>query len=446
MGLLSRKRTNGFVHTVDTALALSDERANLLCVSDRTLYLLQNLSELDIGFLNRYALNWEGNLYQPVEPGSEEEEDIILWTGAVQRELLQMSCEDFTINVNVPASACGCQPPGQDSIVPPPPMGQGEAPPEGWKEMENGSVDKCKMAYLLRDQLEAVFGQMDTFGVATLFGGTVATTQALIATILIEIAGGPILWALTTLGAISGIVATVISFEIDFAALKQITIDRASDLICAFYDAGDPDDAWTEARLIFVDEGATAGELAFFDALQTIRAAALLFFLPDPGSEDWQAILDALPTQDCATCAGGTPGAFRWAIKEGVEMGTGEFRYDGEEFTISAVINPETGYYRLQALARDPDGLGGWENCTNWDMVMVSTTITDPEVGWGRSGNCRSGGTEGECDGSYPQSWSTNGTAPDPDTQQNNQQFLWDSEFAFSVTYKINGVDEGGCP
>jgi len=446
MTWFNQKRTNGFVQDYSTAEALSPDRAVFFCVSERTAYLLQNLAILDIGLYHRYALDWNKNLYVPVEANTAESALVDRWKADAQKELMTMTCEDMVFNITVSGGGCGCRPGNQDDIVAPPEMEQGGATPDGWKVLDFGQIDKCKMAHILRDQLEAIFDQMNEWNMDTLFGAGVGTVQAMLATLLIEIAGGPMVWALTVIGAVSAVVAALIDFQIDFAELKAVVVDRASDVICAFYDSGDPQDAFDEVRLIFVDENVSAGSLAFFDALPTLRALALLFFLPEDGSEDWQVILDAHPVEDCSGCGGGAPGSFRWTEHGGDEMGTGEFRYDGVEFTLTSVLNTENGLYQLQAIASDPDGLGGSENCTNWDMVFISSTITAPEGVYNRRGNCITGETEGECDGTYPQSYTYPGSKPPALTHLNTQQFLWNSETSFTVTFRIDGIDEGGCP
>lgn len=446
MTWFNKNRTNGFVHDYETALNLSEERAVFFCLSERSAYLLQNLTELDIGMYHRYATAWNKNLYQPVQADTAESANIDLWMTNAQKETMQMTCEDFNFTIQVSGGGCGCQPAGQDTLKPPPAMSEFTAPPPGWEAMTGGDADKCKMAYLLRDQIQAIWGQLDAFGVDTITGAGLSVGQALLASVLLQISWGPIGWAMTTLGAVSALVGAMVDLSVDLAFMEQVTIDRAADIICAFYTAGDPQEAEDDLVVIYEEEGAGATEIVYLKALFVVRAAALLFYLPEQDDTDWQAMLDGLPAQDCEACGGAAPGAFRYALKQGVPMGTGQFTYDNNPFTLTAVVNPDTGYYRLQALARDPDGLGGWINCTNWDVVFISSTITDPEPGFARGGNCRQGGTPGLCDGNYPASYGYQGGQPPAQTHLNTQQFLWTSEFPFTVTFRIEGIDAGPCP
>jgi hypothetical protein len=84
----------GAVHDLTHLLNLSDERTNLLCVSDRTLYLLQNWAALDVDFSARYAVEFLERGYIPV--GAEWPTQWALYrevANNLKLEITDMSCD-----------------------------------------------------------------------------------------------------------------------------------------------------------------------------------------------------------------------------------------------------------------------------------------------------------------------------------------------------------------
>jgi len=87
------RRANGAVHSIEHIESLSDTRNRLLCVSDRTLYLLQNVVQQDVQFLARYAIEFAGHLYRAPTPGDESSELVLLVANQAELEIQDMSCE-----------------------------------------------------------------------------------------------------------------------------------------------------------------------------------------------------------------------------------------------------------------------------------------------------------------------------------------------------------------
>lgn len=86
-------RPRGSVHNIDTALAMADTGSNILCVSDATLYVLQNLVALDVGFMSRWADEVFEHGYNPITPESPNYADWVDLIHQIKSEVHDMSCE-----------------------------------------------------------------------------------------------------------------------------------------------------------------------------------------------------------------------------------------------------------------------------------------------------------------------------------------------------------------
>lgn len=83
----------GTLHDLAALGALCADRCHILCVSERTLYLLANLASLDVAFRSRYAVELTEHGYSPVTP---EHEYYPLYAEVVNRfqlEVLDMTCD-----------------------------------------------------------------------------------------------------------------------------------------------------------------------------------------------------------------------------------------------------------------------------------------------------------------------------------------------------------------
>jgi hypothetical protein len=86
-------RPRGSVHDLALALSLKDQGTNVLCVSDATLYVLQNYMALDIGFKSRWAVEKLQDVYYPID---QDHADYGAWVDLVhqiQSEVQDMSCD-----------------------------------------------------------------------------------------------------------------------------------------------------------------------------------------------------------------------------------------------------------------------------------------------------------------------------------------------------------------
>lgn len=87
----------GSIHDLEHLATLGADRNLLLCVSERTLYVLLNLTALDVTFRKRYAEELEEGGYVPVNDGSPLYGLYQETVEAVQLEVLDMSCDLVTL-------------------------------------------------------------------------------------------------------------------------------------------------------------------------------------------------------------------------------------------------------------------------------------------------------------------------------------------------------------
>src|SRR3972149_4570641 len=86
-------RPRGAIPDLAHLETLSACRQRLLCVSDRTLYLLRNLAGTDIEFLTRSAEESPTDGYVPVSEGSPNFDLFVSAYEAFQLEVLDMTCD-----------------------------------------------------------------------------------------------------------------------------------------------------------------------------------------------------------------------------------------------------------------------------------------------------------------------------------------------------------------
>ena len=169
--LIPYDRPRGSVHSLDHLSTLSDCRSRILCVSDRTLYLLLNYASRDIDFQSRFATNLLENGYLAVDDDSAEYE---LWADVVNRfkiEVTDMTC-DIESGLLAIADALrvggggGCSSYGNatlncivdlnnEQLLGPEDETQGnpvsDPPPEGFATWDEYFAYKCQAAHFIWD-------------------------------------------------------------------------------------------------------------------------------------------------------------------------------------------------------------------------------------------------------------------------------------------------------
>ena len=86
-------RPRGTVHNLAHALSLKDSGTNIICCSDATLYVLQNLVALDIEFKSRWADEVFQHGYKPIDTDSANYGEWVDLINQIQGEVVDMSCD-----------------------------------------------------------------------------------------------------------------------------------------------------------------------------------------------------------------------------------------------------------------------------------------------------------------------------------------------------------------
>jgi len=87
-------RVGGSVHDVTYLESLDPDDCHVIILSERSLYILNNLSLGEVGYLARYAKQYfPGNLFVPVEVGDEWEEFVRDTQNAFGLEITDMTCD-----------------------------------------------------------------------------------------------------------------------------------------------------------------------------------------------------------------------------------------------------------------------------------------------------------------------------------------------------------------
>jgi len=87
-------RVGGSVHDVTHLETLDPADCHVIVLSERSLYILNNLSLGEVGYIARYAKQYlPGNLFVPVEIGDEWEEFVRDAHNAFGLEVMDMTCD-----------------------------------------------------------------------------------------------------------------------------------------------------------------------------------------------------------------------------------------------------------------------------------------------------------------------------------------------------------------
>lgn len=309
-------RARGFVHDIERVVALSDEASNIRVLSDRTLYILQNLSGEDVTFLSRYGEIEIGGFYLPVTEGSPEASDVYDAVNLIRKDLNNMSVESTLECIceqlqNIATSISEAQ--GESSsctIGSDVETSDGEEggdlpdPVNGiaYEEPSEITNRKCKAANYIHGSISDVVTELklnraDQYGFAGL---------AFVLSLLSTVIGGLILGPFgVLLGAVVGsfLAMATLLFKASFSLtlLETAITGDEPGAICALYEATTASGARSDYLDILDDEGATSLEIEFVEHLLTNNLLNLLFF----GWGDSEGVIDdATIIHDCSTCAG----------------------------------------------------------------------------------------------------------------------------------------------
>ncbi len=230
-------RVGGFVHDVNTVASLSDEPNNIRLLSDRSLYILQNLSLEDVTFLSRYGEILANGFYLPVTAGSPEESDVVDAVDLIRRDLNSMAVEALlecicaATNALVELGVLG----GQDIEVAPSDGEVQVGPDEQFPDQESYFDAKCNASNAIYDTVLATVQWLEANNIDLLGGLLGGMTTALAMALLIS---GPVGWAVTLAGVtVTGITTYLISQTIDFSDLEDALVDVHDELVLSLFNA-----------------------------------------------------------------------------------------------------------------------------------------------------------------------------------------------------------------
>lgn len=232
-------RVGGFVHDINTVASLSDEPNNIRLLSDRSLYILQNLSQEDVTFLSRYGEMLTGDLYLPVLAGTPEEAEVEDAVDLIRKDLNSMAIEELLecLCQNLTALAEKTDDTSQqvegslsDGIVS---TGEGE---QFGTQAEYFDA-KCNVANGIFDTIRELIQWLEDNDVdllAGLFGGI--TSGILVGLAL----AGPLGWALALVSAtIVSLGGYLIRYALNFVDVGDALDDTHEECVLALFNAGD---------------------------------------------------------------------------------------------------------------------------------------------------------------------------------------------------------------
>lgn len=235
--LLSRQ--GGFVHDINTVAALSDEPNNIRLLSDRSLYILQNLSQEEVTFLSRYGTLETGDFYLPVLAGTPDASVVEDAIDLVRRdlnsmaidELLECICEGLGNLVQLGESE------GQDIASPQSDgevsVGEGEQFPD----QESYFDAKCRVSNAIYDTVLGMVAWLQNNNVDLLAGIFGGVTSGLIVGLL---GAGPVGWAVVFVGSVvAGMAGYLVRYSLSFTDLEDALEDVHDECVLALYNAAD---------------------------------------------------------------------------------------------------------------------------------------------------------------------------------------------------------------
>ena len=301
-------RAGGYVHDIETVKVLSDEACNLRVLSDRTLYILQNLSEMDVTFLARYGSVITGGQYVPVVAGTADAAEVQTAIDLVRRDLTDMSCDGIVAAINSLRSAlanmsCGCD------------IGQGEDNEDG---EEGGTVPgpvgdivytepsaepdrKCKASNSIHETLQEVFTQLEDYNVDDMgvlgLALVVSIVSGIIASAVTTPIGGLIVAVAGALAAFAARLSgrTIFDLSLVVAALNV----GAADLVCSLYNSTSTDQARQAYRDELVSQGLNSLTADLVVLLLPNAVLNVLFFDTEETEAFWPTYT---PPIDCSAC------------------------------------------------------------------------------------------------------------------------------------------------
>ena len=308
----------GFVHDIQKVQSLSDEPVNARLLSDRSLYILQNLSSLDITFRTRYGQLLTGDEYIPVREGTPEDEAVSTAIDLIRRDLTDMSIETLlqcicdqtaamvaaisNLGSVMASNQCGCNV-GQGEDTPEAQEGGPVPPPIGdivFQEPVAEPDRKCKAANLVHFTLRDLIAELDrlnvddygTLGIAIMVSIIVAAIGSVVATPMVGL-------LLAVAGGVAVLAARLAGVTVDLAGIVAAMDANQGDLVCALYNATTTTNARNDYLLV-LDGPLNSIQLGIVELLMYNAVLDVLFFDTQESATFWSSYT---PVVDCSACA-----------------------------------------------------------------------------------------------------------------------------------------------
>lgn len=331
--LVGYDRARGAIHSLSHLESLSDQRCRILCVSDRTLYLLHNYAAADVSFQARYAEEKLENFYIPVERDSVGYELFESVSNRFKLEVIDMTC-DIQTGLEAIADAIrvggggGCASYGNvtlncivdltdDQLLGPGAESQGnpvsDPPPDGFETWSEYFAYKCQAAHFIWE-----FQRKNMVAIRNFEG--IALSATIAGPVIAGIAG--VLPAAFTPAGFVVFIGSIVAIGI-VAAASWVYIDEMIEqwdtdkehIICALYNSGSSVEAVSalangieDAIQAIVSWGVLApvsGEIA--GLLGTMFSQLQGNGMVEPLFKAVAAVVSTSETVDCDTCGGGYP-------------------------------------------------------------------------------------------------------------------------------------------
>lgn len=300
---------SGFVQDIDQISVLSSGRTNARVLSDRTLYILQNLANLDVNFPTRYGTIEDGGLYIPIGSSGTDFETFTTVGDAVRRDLSDMTfeqsleciCSQLSEIAGTLASSgsCGCV------------VGEGSDSTEG---EEGGSVPRavgsiefqepvvvtsreCKAANLIHETLRDAFDQLDQYPIEDWAELGLVFSIGIVAAVLAALAVPTVALLIAVAGAISIFTGKMIISTVSLADIVTELDLKAEELVCLLYNSTSVVDARDDYLALLT--GLTSLEVELVSLLMSNAVMNLLFFDTAESAAFWPTYTSPI---SCDTC------------------------------------------------------------------------------------------------------------------------------------------------